>query len=71
MAKNILEKIKERHGYILSTEVDELVAYDRLIQCVIKSSMARMVCGAQDINHFVEMINAHKDDHVREVFLKR
>lgn len=65
----IIAKIKSQHGFILKEDVAALVEHDRFAKCLIRSSMGRCQCAAQYVDHFVEMIDNHEHDYVRDVSL--
>jgi len=65
---NIIEKIRtEQHGYVTAGDVPELVKHDRFTKCLVKTSMGRFTCSAQDVKHFVDMVDGHEHDYVRDV----
>ena len=66
---NIIEKIKkERMGFIThEEELTEIVKEDRFAKILVRCGNGRFIAPAQDVSHFVEIINNSDTDHVRDI----
>lgn len=64
-----LSRIHEDHcGFLREHDVDELVQLDRLHQLLVRCNQGRFQCAAQDVKHFIRLIEAG-DEWVRDVSL--
>lgn len=64
--------LKESMGIIQSEEqLDQLIAESRFHPCLVRCGNGRFTCPAQDVRHFTDIINASKDDYVRNISVMR
>jgi hypothetical protein len=64
--------LKERGGFIVSpNEINEIIELDRLHPILVRCGSGRFSCPAQDVNHFVDIINNSNKDYVRDVSVQR
>ena len=63
-----LKKLKEdKHGFITSEDLPDVIEYNRLYPCLVRCGSRRFTCPAQDVEHFVAIIDASPADYVRDV----
>lgn len=66
----IIQEIMARNGgFITEHEIDAVVAEDRLKSCLIRCGGGRLSCPAQDVKHWIDIIDREGSDHVRDVSL--
>ena len=75
--KDDLEKFKERRrrtqdGHVTRSEMAWIIQEDPMCQMLIKHTLGRIICAAQDVEFHIECIEAHPsgDGHVRSVEFK-
>lgn len=66
---SIIEKIKIKNMGFVTTEeeLEEIVKYHRLTRLLVRCGNGRFVAPAQDVAHFVKIINESGADHVRDI----
>ena len=60
--------IKEQHGFITDQDLPFIIAENRFTRCLVRCGCGRFTCSAQDVAHFVSIIDG-SDDYVRDVSL--
>jgi len=67
---NLLQIIvKEQGGFLRKPQIAELAKADRLRNLLVRCGNGRFVCPAQDVQHFINIIEDHCGDYVRDVSL--
>jgi hypothetical protein len=57
----------EQQGYCLrDTDVPEVQKVDRLMLVLVRCGCGRFLCPAQDLQHFIAIIEQHAKDHPNE-----
>ena len=63
-----IEKIKNEHYWFITEDtLPNLIKENRLQPCLVRCSGGRFTCPAQDVAHFVAIIDASTYDYVRDV----
>ena len=64
-----IAELYHRHGYgfLAAVDLPELIAVDRLQPCLVRCGAGRFTAPAQDVAHFVAIIEADGRDYVRDV----
>jgi len=62
-----LPEIIESYGFIQSSDVPHLKELNRLLPMLVRCGGGRFSCPVQDVEHFVEVVDASRDDYVRDV----
>ena len=65
-----IEKIMEiAHpgGFIDESMIDEIESIDRFAMLIVRCGGGRFICAAQDVKHFINIINNERTDYVRDV----
>ena len=66
-----IEKIKaEKNGFVMDDEIDQIVHENRLHPCLVRCGGGRFTAPAQDVAHFIAIIERDGHDYVRDVFLQ-
>ena len=65
----IKEKLATGYGFIGRDDVDKVVEENRLYPCLVRCGSGRFSCPAQDVKHFVEIIEADGRDYIRDISL--
>lgn len=70
---SVIKKLLEDDcGFIQSeAQLKEIVKENRLHPCLVRCGNGRFTCPAQDVKHFVEIINATSLDYVRDISVMR
>lgn len=59
--------LRSTMGFITNdSDLDKLIAEDRLQPVLVRCGMGRFVCPAQDVKHFTGMVSK-SDDYVRDM----
>uniref|UniRef100_A0A6M3KJW2 Uncharacterized protein n=1 Tax=viral metagenome TaxID=1070528 RepID=A0A6M3KJW2_9ZZZZ len=70
MPKDLIEKLKrEAAGFFSKEDLPEIVKENRLQPCLVRCGGGRFSCPAQDVDHFISIIERDKEDYVRDVSL--
>lgn len=70
MLKAFKDRIMARsHGFMQQDDVAELVKIARLHPVLIRCGSGRFTTPAQDVTHFIDIINRDGADYVRDVSL--
>ena len=64
---NIEELKQKRMGFIKETELPLVVKENRMQMMLVRCGSGRFVCPAQDVKHFIDIIEREKSDYVRDV----
>jgi hypothetical protein len=68
----IAKLLKDSCGFIQNEqELTEVVAENRLHPCLVRCNMGRFTCPAQDVDHFVDIIQKSDNDYVRDISVLR
>ena len=62
-------QIHEQHGYITEEVLPVLVQHARLSPVLVRCGLGRFTCPAQDVAHFIAIIDSDGRDYVRDVSL--
>jgi hypothetical protein len=67
----IAAAVAERHGCLIESEVKTIAASDatRLMRVLVRCGGCRFECGAQDVAHLIEAVEAI-GDYVRDVSVR-
>ena len=67
-----IEKIIENEwGFISVDMLDKVIEENRLHPCIVRCGNGRFVCPAQDVSHFIKIIERDGTDYIRDVSLQR
>jgi hypothetical protein len=61
--KTVADRIEKRCGYVIEEDLPAIIAYDRLKLLLVRCGNGRFLCAAQDVAHFVALIEEHSDLH--------
>lgn len=64
---SIAEIKKQAYGFVGPDEIAAIADENRFEMLLVRCGGGRFIAPAQDINHFVELINASGTDYVRDV----
>ena len=67
MTTTIQTVINEQHGFIKQSDLPGIIEQDRLMPCVIRCGGGRFTCPAQDVEHFIAIIERDGQDYIRDV----
>jgi len=67
----IADRLKDSYGFVTDLDMPAVVAEDRLYPCLVRCGGGRFKCPAQNVKHFVDIIEADGRDYVRDVSLLR
>ena len=56
-------------GYLNEEILDQINSIDRFAPILIRCGGGRLICSAQDVKHFIEIISNEGSDYVRDVSL--
>jgi hypothetical protein len=59
--------IKEKCGFITEAQLPAVIAEDRLQMIIVRCGNGRFVCPAQDVAHFIAIIEKEGSDYIRDV----
>ena len=59
--------IKEKCGFITDADLPAVIAEDRLQMMIVRCGNGRFVCPAQDVAHFIAIIEKEGSDYIRDV----
>jgi len=67
---NIIERIQtQKCGFVQDTDLPEIIAHNRMQLLIIRCGAGRFMCPAQDVEHFVGIVEREKSDYVRDISL--
>jgi len=67
---SIIEKIKkENHGFFTSDKLHLIIAENRLQPVLVRCGNGRFTCPAQDVEHFVGIIEREGEEYIRDISL--
>lgn len=67
-----IEKIlDEEMGFISLLMLDKIIEENRMHPCLVRCGSGRFMCPAQDVRHFVKIIQRDGCDYVRDISLQR
>ena len=66
-----IERVRQNnYGFITEDDLPGIISENRLQPCLVRCGSGRFSCPAQDVAHFVAMVDsAESDDYVRDVSL--
>lgn len=68
--KLLLNKLCRQHGFFTDqSDLTQLATLDRLRSVLVRCGNGRFTCAAQDVMHFIGMIEASNGDYVRDCSL--
>lgn len=73
MERTIIELKARAYGFISSEELDMVVVENRLHPCLVRCGGGRFVAPAQDVKHFIAIIerDTHdQSDYIRDISLQ-
>jgi len=56
-------------GFITHKQLPAIIAENRFQQCLIRCGSGRLICSAQDVAHWIAIIENEGSDYVRDVSL--
>jgi hypothetical protein len=65
----LLDEIRRNAGFLDDRQLARLAELDRLRQVLVRCGCGRFLCPAQDAKEFIDMVNAHATNYVRDVSL--
>lgn len=65
----VLKVAKEQGGFLKDTDVAIIAHHDRLRLILVRCGNGRFLCPAQDVAHFIAIIERDGTDYVRDVSL--
>jgi hypothetical protein len=66
---SIQDQINSHYGFIQDTDLPKLIELDRLYPCLIRCGGGRLSCPAQDVSHWIDIIEKEGSDYIRDVSL--
>jgi hypothetical protein len=67
---NVIDTIiNNQGGFIKEEQLPEIIAINRFQQLLVRCGNGRFLVPAQDAKHFIDIVEASKLDHVRDVSL--
>ena len=63
-------RIKEQGYFVTVDDVKRIVEIDRLHRVLVRCGGGRFACGAQDVEHFLAVIEASKMDYLRDLSIE-
>lgn len=60
---------KEDFGFFGAHQLREIVAENRLAPCLIRCGGGRLTCPAQDVQHWITIIERDGSDYIRDISL--
>ena len=66
----LAEKIKGQGYFVTVDDVKRIVEIDRLHRVLVRCGGGRFACGAQDVEHFLAVIEASKMDYLRDLSIE-
>jgi len=67
--KTLADKIEGQLFFLQDEDVPGLVAWSRLQLVLVRCGNGRFLCPAQDVAHFVKIIDDSQQDYVRDLSL--
>ena len=66
---DLLRRIDQQGGFLTESELTALADLDRLRQCLCRFGNGRFLTAAQNVAHFVDLIESTGKDYLRDVSL--
>lgn len=63
--------LKNKMGFITEEELPEVIKENRLQEILVRCGNGRFIAPAQDIKHFIDIIERDKQDYIRDVCIIR
>ena len=64
--------LEEKMGFITSPEeLKAVIEENRMIQILVRCGGGRFVCPAQDVQHFMDIVNKEGSDYIRDISILR
>lgn len=67
----IQKLLNEKCGYVTDKDLPEVIKENRLQQVLVRCGGGRFICPAQDLQHFIAIIEREKSDYIRDVSIFR
>lgn len=67
----IQKLLDEKYGYITDKDIPEIIKENRLQQVIVRCGSGRFICPAQDLQHFIGIIEREKSEYIRDVSIFR
>ncbi len=65
---SVIQELKaNRGGFVRDTDLPEIIMENRLQKMLVRCGGGRFACPAQDVKHFVDIIETDGRDYVRDV----
>jgi len=65
---SIIKKLlDEKCGFVSDKDLPEVIKENRFQQIMVRCGAGRFVCPAQDVQHFVSIIEKEKSDYIRDI----
>ena len=61
------KKINEQQGFLTEEDIGRVAMANPLQTVLVRCGGGRFTCAAQDVSHFVEIIQTEARDYVRDV----
>lgn len=65
----VLRVIKENDGFLRDIDLKLLAEQDRLRMILVRCGNGRFLAPAQDVKHFIDIIERDKSDYIRDISL--
>jgi len=59
--------LQERCGFVTEAEVEEIAKQEPLKLLLVRCGCGRFLAPAQDVKHFIGIIEKEKSDYIRDV----
>lgn len=69
LSQAITKKIRAQGGFLKTGDLPEIIATNRLQLLLVRCGGGRFLCPAQDLEHFIGIIEASGADYIRDVSL--
>ena len=60
-------KIAQPGGFIDEEMIDAIESIDRHAMLIVRCGGGRFMCSAQNVKHFVDIVNNERTDYVRDI----
>lgn len=65
---SIIDQIRQdRMGFVTESDIPAIIAEKRLQLLLVRCGGGRFMCPAQDVQHFISILEADGRDYVRDV----
>jgi len=63
------DKIRRQGGFVLKEDLPDIIATDRLMLLLVRCGNGRFMTPADQLDHFMKIVETSKLDYVRDVSL--